>query len=448
MKKFRPSISLHECTDYCSDDWQQYALSEQGHSKKEKSRKDCEKDAKDKELDPHFEESKLTKSFAGFSFSSNSSSASNSKHIQSISHKLHNHASILHSKWQNAKQTIASNQRLKGYGEKMRKVVKRESATPSSPTDTSEVKHKPFSFNWKPQFSFPKFWGDSENRDSSEAGDTHITRKEQATDVQPKKPVQNVCFQSTVQHQEPKKDDTKKEGFNIAAPPPPPSFDPNEQFNPDIFPSPPQYEECLNTSAFDLPQSKEASNSSSFSFMQHAKNFAFKHPLPSFHFSKIRQSNNATPSSNTLSTQQTSEQNSSFPRPAKLRRVLPETSSESVKNEAFTLSSYNPFNRTSSSGRFGERFGLRKKSKTARKVCASLKSLKSSRKTNTGIWTKDEHAAFLSAFKRYGRQWSKIAALVPSRSRRQIMSHAQKVLRKEEYKRRKEKDNDAMEMEE
>lgn len=49
----------------------------------------------------------------------------------------------------------------------------------------------------------------------------------------------------------------------------------------------------------------------------------------------------------------------------------------------------------------------------------------------TGAWSKDEHAAFLSGYNQFGRQWNKIAALIPSRTRRQIISHAQKFLRKE-----------------
>ena len=44
----------------------------------------------------------------------------------------------------------------------------------------------------------------------------------------------------------------------------------------------------------------------------------------------------------------------------------------------------------------------------------------------TGRWTPKEHRAFLEGVKLYGRNWSKVAELVETRTAVQVRSHAQK----------------------
>ena len=46
----------------------------------------------------------------------------------------------------------------------------------------------------------------------------------------------------------------------------------------------------------------------------------------------------------------------------------------------------------------------------------------------TGRWTVDEHDAFLRGLARFGREWKRVAQLIPSRTAAQVRSHAQKYL--------------------
>ena len=48
----------------------------------------------------------------------------------------------------------------------------------------------------------------------------------------------------------------------------------------------------------------------------------------------------------------------------------------------------------------------------------------------TGRWTKEEHEAFLSALKMYGKEWKKVAAKVKTRTVVQTRTHAQKYFQK------------------
>ena len=49
---------------------------------------------------------------------------------------------------------------------------------------------------------------------------------------------------------------------------------------------------------------------------------------------------------------------------------------------------------------------------------------------HTGRWTKEEHEAFLSALKMYGKEWKKVAAKVKTRTVVQTRTHAQKYFQK------------------
>ena len=49
---------------------------------------------------------------------------------------------------------------------------------------------------------------------------------------------------------------------------------------------------------------------------------------------------------------------------------------------------------------------------------------------HTGRWTREEHAAFLSALKMYGKEWKKVAAKVKTRTVVQTRTHAQKYFQK------------------
>ncbi|OEU18505.1 hypothetical protein FRACYDRAFT_155665, partial [Fragilariopsis cylindrus CCMP1102] len=45
-------------------------------------------------------------------------------------------------------------------------------------------------------------------------------------------------------------------------------------------------------------------------------------------------------------------------------------------------------------------------------------------------WTKEEHDAFLSGLKMYGKEWKKVAAKVKTRTVVQTRTHAQKYFQK------------------
>jgi SHAQKYF class myb-like DNA-binding protein len=49
---------------------------------------------------------------------------------------------------------------------------------------------------------------------------------------------------------------------------------------------------------------------------------------------------------------------------------------------------------------------------------------------HTGRWTREEHSAFLSALKAYGKEWKKVAAKVKTRTVVQTRTHAQKYFQK------------------
>ena len=51
-------------------------------------------------------------------------------------------------------------------------------------------------------------------------------------------------------------------------------------------------------------------------------------------------------------------------------------------------------------------------------------------KSHVSRWTKEEQALFLEGLVRFGRKWSLYTTLIPTRSKLQIRSHAQKVLAK------------------
>ena len=53
--------------------------------------------------------------------------------------------------------------------------------------------------------------------------------------------------------------------------------------------------------------------------------------------------------------------------------------------------------------------------------------------STSGRWTSLEHEAFLRALKVYGREWKKIATVIPNRTSAQIRSHAQKYFAKTEH---------------
>ncbi len=49
---------------------------------------------------------------------------------------------------------------------------------------------------------------------------------------------------------------------------------------------------------------------------------------------------------------------------------------------------------------------------------------------NTGRWSKEEHATFVDGLEKHGKEWKKIAAMIPSRTVVQIRTHAQKYFQK------------------
>jgi len=50
-------------------------------------------------------------------------------------------------------------------------------------------------------------------------------------------------------------------------------------------------------------------------------------------------------------------------------------------------------------------------------------------------WTKEEQRLFKVGYQRFGRKWSLYSKLIPTRSAKQVRSHAQKVLGKKEMSR-------------
>ena len=62
----------------------------------------------------------------------------------------------------------------------------------------------------------------------------------------------------------------------------------------------------------------------------------------------------------------------------------------------------------------------------------------SSTKEISGSWRKDEHKLFLQGLEQHGRKWKKIAAVVGTRTKRQVQSHAQKYFAKLESAKTKE----------
>lgn len=64
-------------------------------------------------------------------------------------------------------------------------------------------------------------------------------------------------------------------------------------------------------------------------------------------------------------------------------------------------------------------------STTRKKRKASFKEGQS-----TGRWTEEEHQTFLQGLERYGREWKKVASLIPTRTSAQVRSHAQKYFAK------------------
>ncbi|EQC33443.1 hypothetical protein SDRG_08957 [Saprolegnia diclina VS20] len=50
--------------------------------------------------------------------------------------------------------------------------------------------------------------------------------------------------------------------------------------------------------------------------------------------------------------------------------------------------------------------------------------------TTTGRWTKDEQDAFVQGLNQYGKDWKKVAGLIPTRTLMQIRTHAQKFFKK------------------
>ena len=52
--------------------------------------------------------------------------------------------------------------------------------------------------------------------------------------------------------------------------------------------------------------------------------------------------------------------------------------------------------------------------------------MKQETEDRTGRWTQKEHMAFLEGLNLYGRNWSKVAQLVKTRTSTQVRSHAQK----------------------
>ena len=66
-----------------------------------------------------------------------------------------------------------------------------------------------------------------------------------------------------------------------------------------------------------------------------------------------------------------------------------------------------------------------KKAKTPRKRPPQVKAGQAA-----GRWTHDEHQAFLEGLRTCGREWKKVASLIPTRTSAQIRSHAQKYFAK------------------
>jgi SHAQKYF class myb-like DNA-binding protein len=68
------------------------------------------------------------------------------------------------------------------------------------------------------------------------------------------------------------------------------------------------------------------------------------------------------------------------------------------------------------------------KHKRAATSSAKTNKTKSRKKSNesTGRWTAEEHREFLRGLQLHGREWKKVATLIPSRSSAQVRSHAQK----------------------
>ncbi|GAX11455.1 hypothetical protein FisN_22Lh139 [Fistulifera solaris] len=66
--------------------------------------------------------------------------------------------------------------------------------------------------------------------------------------------------------------------------------------------------------------------------------------------------------------------------------------------------------------------------KHKRAASAKTNKTKSRKKVNesTGRWTAEEHREFLRGLQIHGREWKKVATLIPSRSSAQVRSHAQK----------------------
>jgi len=58
------------------------------------------------------------------------------------------------------------------------------------------------------------------------------------------------------------------------------------------------------------------------------------------------------------------------------------------------------------------------------------KTSKTPSSVSFGRWTREEHNAFLLGLKEYGREWKKVADMIPSRNSAQIRSHAQKYFAK------------------
>jgi SHAQKYF class myb-like DNA-binding protein len=50
---------------------------------------------------------------------------------------------------------------------------------------------------------------------------------------------------------------------------------------------------------------------------------------------------------------------------------------------------------------------------------------------NQGRWSREEHSAFMEGLRLHGREWKKIAAMIPSRTVVQIRTHAQKFFQKQ-----------------
>ena len=51
-------------------------------------------------------------------------------------------------------------------------------------------------------------------------------------------------------------------------------------------------------------------------------------------------------------------------------------------------------------------------------------------KVSKGRWTQEEHEAFLTSLRRFGKDWYRVEEAIGSRSSAQIRSHAQKFLQK------------------